>query len=357
MEALPGAAGFQYFFLLLPAALLIRRRDEALVLAAGLAAALVILAVLPNLRYLYGVLPIFSIVLVLLLRVRFAAALFAALVAVNLYFLPSSNSYHPSFALFRKSEIASYVERLAPERLLIDHLNAAAPGQAVAIFGASGIAGLRAPAYSDNWHSEHYWKIVRGASTPADIRGHLAGRDIRYVIAPISRTAQFRVVREFLTLWLDPAGPTAGPLGVFRVRDSAIAPERDTSPLQPGIYDDTTDRFEYSGNWTEDHQFPEPASGSITYSDVAGHSVRFSFEGTRVVYWFTRALNRGVAEVRIDGRVRAWIDAYSPRTRWQAKREFMVSGDAPHTFELHVTGRKNARSSGVFVDIDQIEVR
>jgi hypothetical protein len=244
---------------------------------------------------------------------------------------------------------------MAPARPLIDHLNEKARGQPVAFFGTSTIAGLHGPAYNDSWHSEHYWKRVRDSKADA-IADYLRSLGVRHVVAPVSRDADFGGVRDFLKRWIEPDGPAAGPLGEFRLRDAPLPVERDNRPLGPGAYEDSDERIEYSQGWIHDRQFAEATGRSVTYSDVGGEWLKFRFQGTKVTYFFTRALNRGIAEIRIDGSVKALVDAYLGQTKWQASREFEVSGEGIHTFEVLVTGRKDSRSEGAFVDLDRIEV-
>jgi hypothetical protein len=355
-EGTGGGAGFQYLFLLLPAVLLIRRRDQAVVLGIAAASALLILIVLPNLRYLYPALALLSITLALLLRFRFAWILMAALIGLNLWYMPSADGYDVDFALFRKADIAPYLERMAPARALIDHLNAQAYGEPVAFFGTSIMAGLHAPAYNDNWHSEHYWKRVRDSDSDS-IAAYLKSLGVRHVVAPVSRDADFGGVRDFLQRWIDPDGPVSGYLGVFRIRDAARPVERDNRPLGPGLYEDEDPRIEYSQRWIHDRTFAEASGHSVAYSDVPGQWIKFRFQGKKVIYFFTRALNRGVAEIRIDGVTKGTVDSYQARAEWQASREFSASGEGLHTFEIVVAGRKDARSAGAYVDLDQIEVR
>jgi hypothetical protein len=354
IEGQGGAAGFQYFLLLLPAALLLRRRDQAILFAAAALPATLILIVLPNLRYLYPALPLFSVAFAWLPGAGYFTP---ALIALNLWFAPAAGPYDRDFALFRKSEIAPYLERMSPARLLIDHLNRAAPGEPVAFFSTDTIAGLRAPAYSDNWHSELYWQRVREAPKPEVIARIFKELKIRHVVAPASREALYPALRAFLASWIEPDGPTAGNLAVFRVRDSAKPVEHDTRPLIPGTYDDSEPRIEYTGSWFNDRQFTETSSGSITYSNVPGDKVKLVFEGVSISYSYTQAANRGLAEIRLDGQVKTRINQYSANTQWQNSTEFADVGPGTHTFEIIVTGEKDPRSADVYVDLDRIVIK
>ncbi len=358
LEAQGGAGGFQYFLLLLPAILLARRREQwAIAAIAGLGGG-IIFVFTPYLRYLYPALPLASLAIAWLVAQAPAVAGSAgalALIALNLWFLPSSGFYNGDFALFRHSEIQPYVERGAPVRPLIADLNRRAPGQPVAFFSTDQTGELNAPAYTDGWHSERYWNKVQNAKDPGEVALILNGLGIHYVIAPVSRIANRVPVELFLRLWLDPVREPVGPLGLFRMRD--VSATSDTSPFAPGRrYDDLEGRITYSGSWLHDLQFPESSGQSITYSDTPGNRFRITFTGSAITYVFTEAANRGIAEASIDGGIQARINQYSPQTSWQSKRRFGGLNPGTHTLEVRVTGEKDPRSAGAFVDLDAFEV-
>jgi hypothetical protein len=346
IEGQGGAAGFQYWLLLLPAAVLARRRDQTALLGIAAAGALIVLALAPNLRYLYAALPLASVALAWLVprAPRGMAAACVALVALNLWFLPSSGWYNNGFAHFRPAENRAYVEQFAPVRVLIGELNRMAPGQPAAFFSTDAVAGLRGRAYNDTWHSEAYWERVRNAPDPAAIAAYLRELNIAYVVAPVSREAGFEVVRAFLERWLDPTGTAAGGFAIFRLRTEPVPIPRDTRPFEPGRYDDSEPRIQYSGAWLHDTQFAEPWNRTLTYSDTPGDTARFTFRGSSIAYVHTKAANRGTAEIRIDGRLHR-VNLHSPRTRWQASTVFGGLGQGEHTFELRV-GR------GGYADLD-----
>ena len=354
VEGQGGAAGFQYFLLLLPAALLIRRRDQAVLFAVGAVGAAIVLLAAPNMRYLYAAMPLASLAIAWLPA---RAVLMSGLIGLNLWFLPSAGYYDADFALFRKRDVAPYIAAKAPVRALIDRLNREAPGEPTAFFSTDAIAGLRAVAYTDSWHNEPYWERVRNAPDAAGIAAQFRALGIRHVIAPANRQAQFEVVRSFLQTWLDgvPEG-TVGVLALYRVREDEVVPEEDTRPLGPGMHDDAEPRIEYSGAWLHDKQFAEPSGHTLSYSDVRGDALKFRFEGEAITYLFTRAPNRGIGEVFLDGRLARRVNLYAAKTAWQsfARIEGLAAG--AHSFELRVTGRKDRQASGTFVDLDAIRI-
>ncbi len=354
VEGQGGAAGFQYFVLLLPAALLARRRDQAVILTVCAMGTAIVLLGAPNLRYTYAAMPLASLAIAWLPA---RAVAWGALIALNLWFLPSSGYYSPDFALFGKAEIAPFIAAKAPVRVLIDRLNREVPGEAVAFFATDATAGLRATAYTDTWHNEHYWERVRNAPDAAAIAAQFHALGIRHVIAPATREAPFEVVKTFLGRWLDAEpGGTVGPLALYRVRDAETPIPKDTRPLAPGTHDDTEPRIEYSGAWLHDKQFAEPVGQTLSYSDVAGDALRLIFEGRTITYIYTRAANRGIGEVWIDGRLVRRVNLYAAATAWQSSVRMVGLSAGPHTFELRVTGRKDSKSAGAFVDLDAVMI-
>ena len=126
--------------------------------------------------------------------------------------------------------------------------------------------------------------------------------------------------------------------------------------VAPGHYEDLDKRVEYKGKWWADHQFPESSGQSITYSDKPGDTFRISFTGSAITYVFTRALNRGIAEAKIDGGAPVRINQYSAQTKWQEKQKFGGLSAGTHTLEVRVSGDKDPASGGVFVDLDAFDV-
>ena len=357
-----GVPGFQFFLLLAPSTLLALsraadRRAKLLVLAAGLLPSLLILSILPNLRYLYAALPIFSIALAWGLGETgpYGTGLCAGLIGLNLWFLPANGSYVRDFALFSKSAVAPYVERLSPARPLIDYLNSTAKGQPVAFFGTDTIAGLRAAAYSANWHSDRYWKLVREAPDASRIVSLLRERGVHHVVAPLTPDLTTSAQRTFFLRWLDPEHGPVGTLALYRLRDSP-AGALELSPLPPGSYEERELRIDAVGTWWYDNQFAQASGGGLVYSDVPGDLIRARFEGTTVRYVFTKTFNRGIAELSIDGGLTR-LDQYAPATEWQSSAEFTGLGPGVHVLEIRVGKDKNPRSSGLYVDLDRLEIR
>ncbi len=358
-EGQGGGAGFQYLLLLIPAALLWRRRELWPLLAIGGTATIGLFAFLPNLRYCYPALPLFSIVIGgLLTEWPAITALAVAVTAVNAWFFPASGWYQNDFAPFRRDQVIEGLENSAPERKLIDYLNQSAPGEPVAFFATDVVAGLHAPAYTDTWHAYSYWTQLSAARSAAEAAAVLRERSIHYILAPVSLQTPVLLLDTFLREWAEPTGVTNGRMALFRLRETPVIAPRDNSPFPPGHWDDLDQRIEYAGAWIHDRQFAEPLAGSVTYSNVPGDSLRLSFTGSAITYIFTKALNRGIALVLIDGNERARIDTYSKDTVWRSERVFPAGrlGARTHSLEVRVLEKKNPASSGTYVDLDAIVV-
>jgi hypothetical protein len=354
VEGQGGASGFQYFLLLVPAVILIRRRGLALAAAIGGIGAILVLASVPGLRYLYPALPLLSIALGDLISAwRYAPAGFCALAALNAWFLASAGWYQKDFALYRPSQVPAYLESAAPERVLIDRLNRTAPGEPVAFFSTGAVAGLDAKPFTDSWHTYDYWTSIQSRQRSKEVAAILRHLGIHHIVAPVSLESYYPLFEAFLREWAEPAGVKAGSMGLFTLRDAPAM----QAPFFPGVYDDRDSRIEYTGTWIHDLQFAKAANSSLTYCNVPGASLRLEFIGTGITYVFTKALNRGIAQVLIDGTERAGVDMYSKETAWRSEQAFDSLPTGKHTFEVRVLNEKNPASSGNYVDLDSITIK
>jgi hypothetical protein len=120
--------------------------------------------------------------------------------------------------------------------------------------------------------------------------------------------------------------------------------------------DDTNWSIAYSGNWVRS-EFENALNGTLTYAFQRGASIKFSFEGAGVTYVYTRAFNRGMAAVFIDGAAKGVIDLYSPKIEWQSTTTFDGLKQGPHSIEIRVTGQHSPASNASYVDLDALLVR
>lgn len=126
--------------------------------------------------------------------------------------------------------------------------------------------------------------------------------------------------------------------------------------VPPGLYDDPDPRISLRGPWTRDTQFPDADRHTVTYSNIPGASAALGFYGKTITYIYTRAPNRGIAEVLIDGVRKDRLDLYAPGIVWKSRKRYEELVAGPHVIEIRVTGERNARASNCFVDLDGLVV-
>jgi hypothetical protein len=120
--------------------------------------------------------------------------------------------------------------------------------------------------------------------------------------------------------------------------------------------DDASWRSAYSAGWTRG-VFEGPAHSTLTYTAQPGAVARFIFTGTAVKWAYTKAYDRGMAAVVIDGVERGVVDLYSPEVEWQASTTFEGLPQGAHTLEIRTLNRRNASSAGFVVDVDEVMAR
>lgn len=374
-EGQKGGMGFQYFLLVLPAALIIRRRPQMILFGIALSAAILGYLSQPNLRYLYPALAVLSVVLAEL-PVGWWLAAFTAL---NLYFLPASGWYHRDFALPDRAAVAAYLETGHPQRKLIEYLNANASGEPAAFFAGNLIAGFHGRAYTDQWHTYKYVLRMARMEKTDEVLAEFQRLGIRNIVAPASGKTKYPPLNEVLRPLLDSPLAVSGGFAVFRLPESAQPIELKTPdagqreltsrastppapeppepvPASPGEYDNPNESIQYTGRWDHRADFPEAIHGTVSYSNHSGNTIRFLFQGTGIVYWYTRAFNRGIARISVDGKELTRLDLYSKEILWRQSARFEDLGRGVHTLEIRVSGERNPAATDLHVDLDQFTV-
>jgi hypothetical protein len=135
--------------------------------------------------------------------------------------------------------------------------------------------------------------------------------------------------------------------------DGPLAPYLERFEGLARAVDDASPAVVYSGNWTAG-MFRPAFRGTLTYSNEPGATARLSFTGTELQYIYTKAFNRGMALVAIDGNAVRTIDLYDPKIAWRTRTVFGGLKPGPHRVEIQVLGRRNSASSGDFIDIDAL---
>ena len=71
---------------------------------------------------------------------------------------------------------------------------------------------------------------------------------------------------------------------------------------------------------------------------------------------YTKAPNRGLAAITIDGVSKGTIDLYAPTVEWQSSSRFCCLGPGKHLVVIRVLGQNSPGSEGQFVDLDGFRV-
>lgn len=123
-----------------------------------------------------------------------------------------------------------------------------------------------------------------------------------------------------------------------------------------GIVDNSNGNFKYIGNWIYSTGFPLTYNGTISYSNVTSNAVTFTFKGTGITYWFSKASNRGYASISIDGEYYYLVDLYNSSTQWQQTYSITGLPYGTHTIHVAVSGIKRPEASGYTIDVDAMTV-
>ena len=362
-EGQDGSFGFQYL-LLLPLGLLavpvVGRRPAVSAAVVAVGASVLILRSEPNARYLYAALPLLSIPFASLLgwlqtnqRLLYRALLVCVVVCtvLNAYFLPASSFYHKDF----------YGPRdLVPFRQVVAYFNRAHPRAAVLLTEDSFAAGLTGEVYENHWHQSRVMEQIRRAHDIPQLRSLLDQWKVQYFIArqpKPHKNLRPPVLRELLERCTAPEFQSDG-YYLARLESACRAPEPAHAIVaQPGRYDDFDAAIQYLGDWVQSDEFDGPFRHTISYSEEPGAEASLTFEGTSLTWAFTKAPNRGLAEIFIDGITRGSVDLYSPAVQWQRRVEFTGLSPGRHTVTVRVLGQKQSASQGVFADVDAFEVK
>jgi len=374
-EGQNGSFGFQYMImapLALLALLVAPRRQPVSAAAVGTTGIILILSSEPNARYIYPAMPLLFVPLAALagwagahhrMLARALMVFAVACAAINIYFLPSSSYYHKDFyGPFTDSQRQTYLGVTAPIRNVIAWFNVAHPRAAVLLAHDSYIAGLSGDAYENHWHQYNTLDRLRRASSIEDVRGMLDAWNVRYLIARKPTVTQYVrplalrqlldrctiaefAFSEFYVARLEPACRGAAVSG-----DPVLTVKR-------GAYDDFDPAVLLHGDWERSDQFEQSMGHSISFTDIAGADVRFAFEGSGLEYVFTRAPNRGIAAVTIDGIDKGRVDLYSAKVEWQSRARYDYLGPGRHMIVVRVTGESDPRAEGKFVDVDAFVVK
>ena len=375
-EGQDGTFGFQYLFLAplgLLGLLVAPRRQAVIAAAVSLTACVLIFNSEPNARYLYPALPLLTVPFAalcgwasvhhrMLARSMIAIAVIAG--GINIYFLAGSSYYHKDlYGPFTNAQRENYLGITAPIRKVIAWFNRAHPRAPVLLTQDSYIAGLEGEAYENHWHQRNTLEQILRAQNIDDMRRTLDAWHVRYLIArkptytSYARPLALRQVLDQCTI----AEYTFDEFYVARLqpscRSAANEPVDPLVTVGPGQYDDFEPAILLRGDWDRSDQFEQASDHTVSFTDIAGAEVRFAFEGRTLDYVFTKAPNRGIAAITIDGIDKGRIDLYAPAAEWQSRARYESLGPGRHMLVIRVTGESRPAASGKFVDVDCLRVQ
>ncbi len=380
-EGQNGSFGFQYLVVLplaLAGLLVVARRPTLMAAVVGLGASLLIMRTQPNVRYLYAAMPLVTVGFAGLLgwlranerwMYRVLIVFLVAATGLNAWFLPSASYYHKDFCLrrpFSREARERYLEEAVPVRKVTEYYNAHHGRAAVLLTDDSAIAGLDGEVYCNNWHQYPVVEQIRRAFNVSGQFQLMRRWKVEYFIGRKPAAGEQAVRPPALKALLSACTVPIYELGDYYLSrlesdcdQRGAAPRPPAQPTivgRPGFYDDFDPAIVFHGDWDHDATFEAPARHTVSYTDLPGADIVFAFDGKALTYVFTRALNRGIAAVTIDGEDQGTIDLYARSTEWQVSRRFCCFAPGRHTAVIRVTGRSRPEATGRFVDVDALVV-
>ena len=212
------------------------------------------------------------------------------------------------------------------------------------------------------WHHLEADPLVEPARAMGDLREqavhHLLARGIRYLLVTPGAFGANDFGENAAAWGIRLIGESEG-ARLYCLEPDAATPEFSApipvswqAPAPPGAYDDADARIRLREPWTRDPQFQDAYQHTLTYSNIPGASVSMAFQGAGITYVYTRAYNRGIAEVWIDGQLKDHVDLYARNTAWGSRQRYEGLGPGKHLIEIRVTGQRNPQATGCFVDLD-----
>jgi hypothetical protein len=377
-EGQSGSFAYHYL-LLIPISLIaiwkLREFEERSAIVAGLVAVTAVLVGQPNARYLYPALPLVmvggaaAIGLIARCDRRLLHTSIAALIgagALNIWLLPTSNWFHRDFylsPLFHERGRVDYVRAILPVREVVPYLNRTTGG--VLFVQNPDIAGVRPPVFTNNWHNLAFRQRIERARNPKHLLAIVRRAGIEHYVKQKNVTAEDLEKSPVLFKFLDLCAQTEFETAAYVVlrtvsnceaRITAAGPKFETLVLPPGKYNDDDMRLSYLGAWDPGRGFEHAFERTVSFTHENGAEIRFEFSGSALIYGFTRAFNRGRAQIYLDGKLVEVLDQYSPDIQWQSQKRYVVEAPGRHSVAIRVTGEKDVNSKAAFVDLDYLVV-
>jgi hypothetical protein len=252
--------------------------------------------------------------------------------------------------------------RTAPIRNVIAWFNRVHPQAAVLLTQDSEIAGLGGDVYENHWHQYNVRNAIRHTGSVRILHLLLDQWKVRFLIArkpTVTSYARPPALRDLLDQ-CTVAEYAFDDVFVARLepvcRAAATLPVTPLLTAKPGTYDDLDPAILLRGDWKRSDLFEQAFKHSVTFSDTPGAEIRFLFRGGELTYVFSRAPNRGIAAITIDGINQGDLDLYSLEPQWRSSVTFKLLGPGRHLLVIRVTGKSRPAATGKLVDLDALRV-
>ena len=126
--------------------------------------------------------------------------------------------------------------------------------------------------------------------------------------------------------------------------------------LNAGTYQEDNNALVYTGTW-KSRTSNDYDNNALKLGTATNSAVEFTFNGTSFEWYGTKANNRGIATIYIDGKEVKSVDAYASSTAFTEllyKSDTLASGT--HTVKIVASGSKNPLSSNIQIDLDKIVI-
>ncbi|MBL0161055.1 MAG: hypothetical protein IPP47_28825 [Bryobacterales bacterium] len=372
IEGLDGSMGV-FFFVLVPLCIVGWRqrwpRTGKILLGVSIVGCILTYLGQSYLRYLYPALPMFTLlggIAVASFRLhhewtgRAIAAAAAVTFLVNLALLPAAGYYHRGFALNQVLDPASvdrYLLEMAPERKLVNWLNANDPQARVAWLEGNAVADFHGHSLTNSWHSEPFYTQMAEAQSADSIDWLAQSQKIAYFIAPAAgswRAVSNVHARRFMETFTLPVTEAGG----IELRRWTPAGGNGAKRAQPyaglGQHDEYNQYVTFEGHWTRDLQFQGALRSTLVYTNDPKSSLKVHFRGAAVRLIYTSAANRCEGRISIDQGEPLRLNQYSDVTHWQQiSAPFRAAEAGEHTLQM-VFPPPGARGqiAGCYLDLD-----
>ncbi len=109
------------------------------------------------------------------------------------------------------------------------------------------------------------------------------------------------------------------------------------------------DQHDYVGSgWVHGSNTPTFNNSTLSYSNVAGEYVTFTFDGGGISWYTEKKDTHGIVAISIDGGAETNIDLYSSTEEHSELYSSGYVGPGIHTFKIRITGTKNPASTNFY---------